>query len=370
MLLLEALDLDQRFRLDLLRHAGGFDLLAELVRRGGFAAGLAQLLLNGAELLAQVVLALLLVHPGLRLGLDLLAQVQHVEPLLDEHAEPAQALHRVEQLQQLLPLIGAELRREGDQVGQPARLLDAAHHRQHFFRHVRKHADVALHLLHDGGHRRFRFRGRIDRVVVADDPRHQVRVLLHQLGDDAAGQPLQDDMAVAAGAELGDLGDDADPAELVLLRRRLRVGDPDGLAVVAAPRRFDDGVGQQRPQLAVIIRGATCRSAVRFRVDGPFRENQHVPVLAARGAIDDPRRFLILDGEGNRHVGQKERLIHHQHGQEHVGGLARGALLGSGAPRGTRLGSRRGDVRGRSGVDHDVLLRRGLRRIGRTSWHG
>ena len=163
-------------------------------------AGLAQLLLDGAQLLAQVVLALLLVHPGLRFGLDLLAQVEHVEPLLDQHAQAAQALDRIEDLQQLLALVGRELGREGDQVGQPARLFDAAHHRQHLFRHVRKHADVVLDLLHHRGHRRFRFGGRIDRVVLPDDARDEIRILLHQLGDDAAGEPLQDDMAAAARA--------------------------------------------------------------------------------------------------------------------------------------------------------------------------
>ena len=78
MLLLQPLDLDQRLRLDLLRHAGGFDLLAQLAGQRLFGAGLAQLLLDGAELLAQEVLALLLVHAGLRFGLDLLPQIEHV----------------------------------------------------------------------------------------------------------------------------------------------------------------------------------------------------------------------------------------------------------------------------------------------------
>ena len=78
-----------------------------------------------------------------------------------------------------LALVGGELRREGDQVGQPARLFDPAHHRQHLFRHVGKHADVALDLLDHRGHRRFGFGGRIDRVIVADDARDEIRILLH-----------------------------------------------------------------------------------------------------------------------------------------------------------------------------------------------
>ena len=155
-----------------------------------FGAAFAQFLLDGAHLLAQEVLALLLVHPGLGLGLDLLAQVEDVEPLLDHHAEAAQPLDRIEDLEQLLALVGRELRREGDQVGQPARLLDAAHHRQHFFRDVRQHADVVLDLLQHGGHRRFGLGGRIDRVVVADDAGDEVGILLHELGDDARAPAL------------------------------------------------------------------------------------------------------------------------------------------------------------------------------------
>ena len=99
-LLLQPLDLDQRLGLDLLRHAGGFDLLAQLAGHRCLVPALAQLLLDGADLLAQEVLALLLVHPGLRLGLDLLAQVEHVQPLLDDDAQAAQPLDRIEDLEQ------------------------------------------------------------------------------------------------------------------------------------------------------------------------------------------------------------------------------------------------------------------------------
>src|SRR5437016_4561996 len=98
MLLLEALDLDERFRLDLLGHAGGLDLLPQLTDDRGLAAPLAKLLLDGAQLLAQVVLTLLPVHPRLRLRLDLLTQIEDVEALLDQDAEAAQALHGFEDL--------------------------------------------------------------------------------------------------------------------------------------------------------------------------------------------------------------------------------------------------------------------------------
>src|SRR5829696_3214126 len=110
MLLLQSLDLNQRLRLDVLRHAGGVDLLAQLTCYRGLGAGLTQLLLDGAELLAQVVLALLLVHTSLGFGLDLLAEVEHVEPFLNEDAQTTETLDRIEDLQQILPLIRRKFR--------------------------------------------------------------------------------------------------------------------------------------------------------------------------------------------------------------------------------------------------------------------
>jgi hypothetical protein len=77
---------------------------------------------------------------------------------------------------------------------------------------------------------------------VALDPGDDVRLLLDDLRDDAAGHPLQDDVGVVAVARdpLADLGDDADAAQLVLLLRQLIVRHP--LRVAGGP---PDRVGQQ-----------------------------------------------------------------------------------------------------------------------------
>src|SRR5687767_11389034 len=115
MLLLQPLNLDQRLRLDLLRHAGGIDLLPQLSCHRGFGAGLTQLLLDGTELLAQVVLALLLIHSSLRFGLDLLPQIEHVQALLNENAQTTEALDWIEDLKQVLTLVRRKFRRERDQ---------------------------------------------------------------------------------------------------------------------------------------------------------------------------------------------------------------------------------------------------------------
>ncbi len=157
MLLLQALDLDKRLLLDIVRHPGGLDLLATLVRQGLFRRAITQLLLDRPELLPQEVLALLLVHPSLRFGLYLLPQVEHIEPLLDKHTDLAQALEGIDRLHHLLPLIRGELRREGNQIGKPAWLIDTLHHLQHFLGDIRQHRDVALDLIEHRPHRRFSF---------------------------------------------------------------------------------------------------------------------------------------------------------------------------------------------------------------------
>ena len=235
--------------------------------------------------------------------------------------------HRIEDLQQLLPLLGRELGREGDQVGQPARLLDAAHHRQHFFRHVRKHADVVLDLLQHGRHRRFGLGRGIDRIVVPDDARDDIGFLLHELVDDAAGNALQDDVAATTGPELPDLGDDTDAAQLVLLRFGLRIGDPLWVPFAVRLNCLRDGVGQQRPQLPLV--GTTVRGKrAQFRRNRAFCEDEDEPIVATGGPLDDARRLLIFYWERNRHMGQQECLVNDEHWQHHRGWFATRALFG------------------------------------------
>ena len=69
----------QRFFLDVLGHARGFDLLAQLFGVALAFVLLAQFFLDRLHLLAQVVLALRLLHPVLHFGLDLVAQLLDFE---------------------------------------------------------------------------------------------------------------------------------------------------------------------------------------------------------------------------------------------------------------------------------------------------
>ena len=65
----------QRFFLDLIRHARGFDFLAQFLGVPHAFVLFTQFFLDGLHLLAQIILALGLLHPVLHFGLNLVAQL-------------------------------------------------------------------------------------------------------------------------------------------------------------------------------------------------------------------------------------------------------------------------------------------------------
>jgi hypothetical protein len=87
-------ELLERLLLHVLGHAGGFDLLAQLLGLALAFVLLAQFLLDGLHLLAQVVVALRLLHLVLHLGLDLGAQLLHLDLLGQVLVEQFQPLGR------------------------------------------------------------------------------------------------------------------------------------------------------------------------------------------------------------------------------------------------------------------------------------
>ena len=115
---LEAPELAVGLLLRLLGQLGRVDPLAELVDLGLLLVGLAELVLDRLELLAQVVLALSLLDPRLDLGLNLGAELDHLELAGEDLREPAQAPADVDLLEQLLLLGGRDPQRPGDQMGQ------------------------------------------------------------------------------------------------------------------------------------------------------------------------------------------------------------------------------------------------------------
>ena len=152
----EAIQFLHRLFLHVLGHAGGFDLLAQIVDLALAFVLLAQLLLNGLHLLAQIVVALRLLHLVLHFALDLGAQLLDFDLLgevLVELLETRDDRRRVEQL--LLVVGGQKRQRRGNEVDQPAGILDVGGNGPQFVGEGRRFGDDLLELVDDVAHQRF-----------------------------------------------------------------------------------------------------------------------------------------------------------------------------------------------------------------------
>ena len=120
----------------LLGQSGRLDPLAQLVDLGLLLVLLAELVLDRLQLLAQEVLALALVDLRLDLGLDLGAELDHLELAGEDLREAAQPLGDVDLLEQLLLLLGRDPQGAGDQVGERRRVVDVGDRELELLRQV------------------------------------------------------------------------------------------------------------------------------------------------------------------------------------------------------------------------------------------
>ena len=120
----EALELVLGRLADLVGQHELVELGAQLVDLGLLLVGLAELLLDGLELLAQKVLALRLVDLGAHVGLDLGAQLEHLELARQDAGELAQPLLDVGLFEQLLLVFGLDAHGAGHEERKGARFFD------------------------------------------------------------------------------------------------------------------------------------------------------------------------------------------------------------------------------------------------------
>ena len=149
------------------------DLLPQLVDLGLLLVPLPELFLDRFHLLAEEELALAFVDLRLDLGLDLGAELDHLELAGEDLREVPEAGDDVDLLEQLLLLVGRDPQRAGDQVAEGRRVVEVG--------------DRQLQLL------------------------GQVRDLLDDLREgalDVAGQRLQLGAVGWSRRELGDPGDE------------------------------------------------------------------------------------------------------------------------------------------------------------------
>ena len=135
----------QRLFLDIVGHSRRFDLLAQFLGVAGGFILLAQLLLDGLHLLAQVVLALRLLHAVLHFALDLVAQLLDFQLLGQVLVDLLQPDTNVGRLQHVLLVAGGE-RRQGrsDEINHAAGIVDVSGHRRKLVRQRGRAGDDLL----------------------------------------------------------------------------------------------------------------------------------------------------------------------------------------------------------------------------------
>ena len=237
---LQARELLERLLVDGLGHVGLLDLGAVLVRDRGLVV--AQLLADGLHLLAQEVLALLLLGALLDVLADALAHLQLGQALALQLDGELQALGDVERAQQLDLLLVGQVGGVAGGVGERAGLGDGAQERGD--------APVVAAQLEDLLDGRAVLALELTGAFVGG---HLVGALVDLDAQLAAGAGLggADQRAVLAGDGdrtaaagqadlLGDLGDGADLEELVVVARH----EHDALVVADVDRERDAHVGE------------------------------------------------------------------------------------------------------------------------------
>ena len=188
------------------------------------ALPLPQLLADDLELLAQHVLALILIQPVLYLLLDLRAHFQHLELLHQELPQALEPLRDVVDREQLGFGGQREIEIGGDEVGELSRLVNAGEHFVQLGAEVGRDVDDARELRDDGALQRFGARV-LERVFLQRFGfRHQPLFALRNVLEARALQPLHHH-AHRAVVELQHPHNRAEGADVVqLMRERVHHG--------------------------------------------------------------------------------------------------------------------------------------------------
>ncbi len=269
---------------DVLRQRQLAETLAQLVHFRLLGVGLAELLLDRLELLAEEVLALPLLHLRLHLRLDLRAQLEDLELATQDRRDLPQALLDVECLEQLLALLGPDRpQRRGDEVRERTRIVDVRRGELQLLRQIRSEPDDAREETLDVPGERLELRCLDDDVRERAELAEQVRVGVDAVVEADALEPLHEDPECPVG-NLDHLVDEGDRADVV---------------DVVPARRFDGFVA---------------------------RRDQREQAVACDDVVDQPDRALLPDRERRHRLREDDRLLEREHGQcgRQLGCLIRG----------------------------------------------
>ncbi len=250
---LELLEFRVGLLLGLLGHARGLDLLVQLFEISALFA-FAQFLLDGLDLLVQVVLALALLHLALDAAADALFHLQDVDLAFQLRQQALQTFGHIEHLEDLLLLLKLDRQMRGDGVGQTTRLVDARQRGQDLRRNLLVQLHVLVELRHDGATQRLGL-GRLGRLR-ADGHRFAMEVrLVVGHGQDVGTLRAFDQHlhgAVRQFQHLQDVGDTTDLVEILvgrlILGGRLLGNQHDALARFHRGFQGLDGFGAPHEQ--------------------------------------------------------------------------------------------------------------------------
>ncbi len=267
-----AVQLPESLLFGLLGHAGRLDALLQLADLRGLLVLLAQLLLDGLELLSQIELPLHPLHLALGLGLDLAAQLHDLHLLVQELDQEQELVLDAVQLQDLLGVLDAQADAAGHQVGQLAGVLHVGgHHRQ-----LVRHAAVQLHQP-------------LEEVLDRSGQGLGLQVLFHLLRQD-----------LHSGPQVGLLLHPFPDADALQPLDR----QADG-AVRRSEHPVDLGHG---PHLVDLIRGGLLQGFV-------LAGDQSDEAAFGQGVLHQADAALLADGEGQPHHGVDHHAPQREHGQ-------------------------------------------------------
>ena len=316
-----------------------FDLLAQFVDLGLLRVVLAQLALDGLELLAQDVLALGLVHLRLDFGLDAALELEDLDLVGEERADQLEALDDVDRLEQFLALFGGHVGAVRDHVGQQARLADVARGDGGFRRDRRAVGDVLLDLGLDGAHHGLDLDavGRLVRQLF--DGRRQVRLGRREAVHAQAALALDDgpDGAVLELDDLGDLGQRADGVQLG------RVVDVFLVGLALGDEGDGTAVGDRGVERVDALVATHLERDDHLREDDGLAERHERKLTGSGDLVGWIERIGLRFDRGGRSLGHQE----FSYGAGCRRTLGAGTGIGIGGGVGRRLGL--GRVGGRGG---------------------
>jgi hypothetical protein len=200
------------FLTGLLGHARRHDALLQLLDVGTLFA-VTEFLLDGLDLLVQVVLALALLHLPLDATTDALLDLQDVHLVLKQFKQLLEPLGDVGEVQHGLLGLQLQLQVRGHGVGQAPRFVDAGDGGEDLGRDLAVELDVLVEVLNHGATQRFDLRSR--RRVGADGQHlgDEVLALLPHLAGMRTLQALDQHLHGAVG-QLEHLQDGRDAADV------------------------------------------------------------------------------------------------------------------------------------------------------------